>query len=59
MRQEGKSVMVGRLSYFCVSTVLCSLCEEMVSAVSTRSWFVKAQEEYVNQLKVKRQLGLG
>jgi hypothetical protein len=59
IRHEGKTVMVGRLSYFRISTVLCSLCEEMESAVATRPWFVKAHAEYMNQLKAKRQkLGL-
>ena len=60
IKQEGKIVMVGRLSYFRIGTVLCSLCEEMESAVATRPWFVKAHAEYLDQLKVKRQrLGLG
>ena len=60
IKQEGKTVLVGRLSYFRISTVLCSLCEEMESVVATRPWFVKAHAEYVEQVKVKKQkLGLG
>ena len=59
INEGGKTVMVGRLSYFRISAVLCSLCEAMESAVATRPWFVNAHAEYVNQLKVKRQkLGL-
>jgi len=60
IKQEGKTVLVGRLSYFRISTELCSLCEEMESAVATRPWFVKAHAEYVEQVKVKKQkLDLG
>ena len=58
--QEGKTVLVGRLSYFRISTERCSLCEEMESALATRPWFVKAHAEYVEQVKIKKQkLGLG
>jgi hypothetical protein len=60
IKQEGKTVLVGRLSYFRISTVLCSLCQEMESAVASRPWFVKAHTEYLDQIKVKQQmLGLG
>jgi hypothetical protein len=60
IKQEGKIVLVGRLSYFHISTVLCSLCREMESAVENRPWFVKAHAEYLDQIKVKKQmLGLG
>ena len=34
IRQKGKAVLVGGLSYFRLSTVLCSLCQEMESAVA-------------------------
>jgi hypothetical protein len=48
------------LSYFRISTVLCSLCQEMESAVASRPWFVKAHAEYLDQTKVKKHmLGLG
>jgi hypothetical protein len=60
MQQKGKSVLIGRLSYFRLSTVLCSVCQEMESAVASRPWFLKAHAEYLNQIKVKKQLsGLG
>ena len=60
IRQKGKTVLVGSLSYFRISTVLCSLCQEMESAVASRPWFVKAHAEYLDQIKVKKQLlGLG
>ena len=55
IKQEGKTVLVGRLSYFRISTVLCSLCQEMESAVASRPWFVKAHAEYLDQIKVKQQ----
>lgn len=35
IRQKGKTVLVGSSSYFRKSTVLCSLCQEMESAVAT------------------------
>ena len=60
IKQEGKTVLVGNLSYFRISTVLCSLCQEMECAVASRPWFVKAHAEYLNQVKVKKQIsGLG
>jgi hypothetical protein len=60
IKQEGKTVLAGNLSYFRISTVLCSLCQEMEAAVASRPWFVKAQAEYLAQIKVKKQmLGLG
>ena len=54
--QEGKTVLVGRLSYFQISTVLCSLCQEMESAVASRPWFVKAHAEYLDQIRAKKQM---
>ena len=54
--QKGKTVLVGSLSYFRISTVLCSLCQEMESAVASRPWFVRAQAEYLDQIKVKKQM---
>ena len=56
IKQEGKTVLVGNLSYFRISTVLCSLCQKMESAVASRPWFVKAHAEYLNQIKVKKQM---
>jgi hypothetical protein len=54
IKQEGKTVLVGRLSYFHMSAVLCSLCQEMESAVASRPWFVKAHAEYLDQIKTKK-----
>jgi hypothetical protein len=60
IRQKGKTVLAGTLSYFRISTDLCSLCQEMESAVASRPWFVKAHAEYTDQIKAKKQLlGLG
>jgi|SRR5215467_9445433 len=56
IKQKGKSVLIGRLSYFRIRTVLCSLCQEMESAVASRPWFVKAHAEYLNQIKIKKQM---
>jgi hypothetical protein len=56
IRQEGKTVLVGSLSYYRISTMLCSLCQEMESAVASRPWFVKAHAEY---LVKKQMLDLG
>jgi hypothetical protein len=56
IRQKGKNVLVGSLSYFRISTVLCSLCQEMESAVANRPWFVKAHAEYLDQIKVKKHM---
>jgi hypothetical protein len=56
IKQNGKAVLVGNLSYFRISTVLCSLCQEMESAVASRPWFVKAHGEYVDEVKAKKQL---
>ncbi len=50
IKQNGKTVLVGNLSYFHINTDLCSLCQEMESAVASRPWFVKAQAEYQDQL---------
>lgn len=47
IKQEGKTVLAGNLSYFRISTLLCSLCQEMESAVASRPWFVEAQAEYL------------
>ena len=54
--QDGKSILAGKLSYFRTDHALCSLCQEMESAVATRPWFVKAQADYLDQIKAKRQI---
>ena len=60
IRQKGKTVLFGTLSYFRISTELCSLCQEMESAVTSRPWFVKVQTEYLEQINVKKQIwGIG
>jgi len=56
IKQEGKTVLFGNLSYFRISTVLCSLCQEMESAVTSRPWFVKVHAEYLNEIKGKKQM---
>jgi hypothetical protein len=54
--QEGKTVLFGNLSYFRISTVLCSLCQEMESAVARRPWFVTAHAEYLTEIKGKKKM---
>ena len=56
IKQEGRAILVGKLSYFRTSAVLCSVCQEMEAAVVRRPWFVKAQAEYLNQIKAKKQI---
>jgi hypothetical protein len=45
LQRNGKDVLIGRLSYFRISSVLCSICQEMESAVASRQWFVEAHDE--------------
>jgi hypothetical protein len=56
IKRNGKTVLIGQLSYFRVSSVLCSLCQEMECAVASRPWFVEAQAEYLDQIEVKKQM---
>jgi hypothetical protein len=56
-RENGKSALIGHLSYFSVPGELCSVCNEMKNALEARLWFVEAHREYVNQVKKKQQLG--
>jgi hypothetical protein len=56
IRENGRSVLVGNLSYFRITTVMCSLCQEMESAVARRPWFVQAHAEYLEQIAVKKNL---
>jgi hypothetical protein len=56
IRQKDKTVLVGSLSYVRISTKMCSVCQEMESAVASRSWFVQAQAEYRDEIKVKNEL---
>lgn len=57
--RNGKQVLVGRLSYFHISTALCSVCQEMKSAVASRPWFIEAHAEYLDQIEFKRKLLAG
>jgi len=54
IKQSGKSVLIGRLTYLRMNSVLCSVCADMRSAVSARPWFLEAHEEYLDQVKVKK-----
>jgi hypothetical protein len=45
IQRNGKDVLIGQLSYFRISSVLCSICQEMESAVASRQWFVEAHDE--------------
>jgi hypothetical protein len=56
IKQEGKTLLVGNLSYFPISTALCSVCQELESAVASRPWFVKAHAEYLDQIQVKKEM---
>ena len=56
INRAGKHVLIGQLSYYRVDGVLCSVCQEMESAVAIRPWFIKAHAEYLDQIKVKKQL---
>jgi hypothetical protein len=56
IRQSGKDVLVGLLSYYRVSGALCSVCQEMESAVARRPWFVEAHAEYLGQIQIKKHL---
>jgi hypothetical protein len=56
IKQGGKTILAGNLSYFRISTMLCSLCQEMEAAVASRPWFVKAHAEYLDQIKVKKEI---
>jgi len=56
IKQDGKTVLVGQLSYYRASTSLCSVCQAMQSAVVSRQWFIDAHTERLDQVKVKKQL---
>jgi len=57
--RNGKQIVIGQLSYFHVAAELCSVCQDMMSAASSRQWFVEAHAEYLRQVRVKRQLLAG
>jgi hypothetical protein len=54
--EKGKDVLIGQLSYYRMSAVLCSVCQEMESAVTSRPWFVEAHADYLKEVKVKKRL---
>src|SRR5436853_7666885 len=53
IRQNGEDLPIGQLCYYRINAVLCSVCQEMESAVASRSWFVEAHAEYLEQVKAK------
>ena len=56
IRQNGENLLVGQLCYYRTNAVLCSICQEMESAVASRSWFVEAHAEFLEQVKAKEKL---
>lgn len=54
--QNNKTVLIGRLTYVRMDSVLCSVCQEMKSAVAARPWFLEAHSEYLDQVKVKKHI---
>jgi hypothetical protein len=54
--QGGKRVLIGQLSYYTTSAPLCSVCEDMKWVLENSAWFIDAHEEYLYQVKVKKQL---
>jgi hypothetical protein len=56
IRGNEKHVLIGQLSYYPINRVLCAVCQEMESAVTTRPWFVGAHAEYLDDVKAKRRL---
>lgn len=56
MNGVGKQILIGQLSYYHISGALCSVCQAMESAVSIRPWFIEAHTEYLDQIKIKKQL---
>jgi hypothetical protein len=56
VKQSGKSVLIGHLSYIRMDSVLCSVCADMRCAVAARPWFLEAHDEYLDQVKVKKHI---
>jgi hypothetical protein len=54
--QDGKRMLVGQLSYFRTNAALCSVCEEMKGALENKPWFVEAHQDYLHQVRVKKQM---
>ena len=56
VHRDGKRVVVGQLSYYETNAPLCSVCEDKKWVLEERPWFIDAHEEYLDQVKVKKQL---
>ncbi|HTU32597.1 MAG TPA: hypothetical protein VMF66_02210 [Candidatus Acidoferrum sp.] len=56
VKENGKKVLVGQLSYFSTNAPLCSVCEDMKWALEDKAWFIEAHEDYLYQIQVKKQL---
>ena len=56
IKHNDKTVLLGHLIYVSIDAVLCSVCEEMKSAVESKPWFREAHREYLDQVKVKKRI---
>ncbi len=56
IKNNDKTVLLGHLIYVPIDSVLCSVCEEMKSAVESKPWFREAHREYLDQVKVKKRI---
>lgn len=56
IREDGKDLLIGQLTYYRTSGVLCSVCQAMEVALTSRPWFVEAHAEYLDELKAKKRL---
>jgi len=59
LNRDGSQLLIGQLSYFHIRTELCSVCQEMMTAIQGRPWFVEAHWEYLNQISLKKKLLAG
>lgn len=56
IKHNDKTILLGHLIYVPIDSVLCSVCEEMKSAVESKPWFREAHREYLDQVKVKKRI---
>ncbi len=56
IKNNNKTVLLGHLIYVPIDSALCSVCEEMKSAVESKPWFRQAHREYLDQIKVKKRI---
>jgi hypothetical protein len=56
IKQNGKHVLFGKLTYVRMESVLCSVCDAMKSAVAEKPWFLEAHGEYLDQVKAKKHI---